>query len=114
MKIGIAALTDTQRLVLASGKALAAELGLTQFAYIQPVNDIEFIEGQTVLIASPYGTKVGTIKVEVGENARTRYTEYSLNGEILFQKSQRLRDGEWLSLFGPELNIPVNSTLYVS
>lgn len=140
MKIGIAALTDTQRLVLASGKALAEELGLTEFSrpmqkitiadsdkallgelgltessYLVPSNDIEFTEGQTVLIATPFGTTVGTIKVEeIYERPETRTTEYFLNDEVLFQKNQRLNGGEWVSVFCPDLNIPVNSTLYVS
>lgn len=135
MKIG----TDTQRLVLASGKALAEELGLTEFSrpmqeitiadsdkallakfgltessYLIPSNDIEFTEGQTVLIASPFGTTVGIIKVEeIFERPETRTTEYFLNDEVLFKKYQRLNDGEWVSGFSADLNIPVGSTLYV-
>lgn len=140
MKIGLAALNDTQRLVLASGKALAEELGLTPFiqpmqeitisdsdkamaqylgftesSYLVPSNDIEFTEGQTVLIASPYGTTVGSIKVEeIYERPKTRNTTYYLNDEVLFQKRQRLNDGKWVAVFSTDLNIPVNSTLYVS
>jgi hypothetical protein len=140
MKVGIAALNDTQRLVLASGKALAGELGLTEFShpmqeitipdsdkamlkefgltessYLVPSNDITFTEGQTALIASPFGTKVGAIHVEeIYERPKTRHTEYYLNDEVLFQKNQRLIDGEWVAVFSADLNIPVNSTLYVS
>lgn len=140
MKIGIAALNDTQRLVLASGKALAEELGLTEFSrpmqeitipdsdkamlkefgltessYLVPSNDITFTEGQTVLISTPFGTNVGTIHVEeIYERPKTRITEYFLNDEVLFQKNQRLVDGEWVAVFSADLNIPVNSTLYVS
>lgn len=115
MKIGVAALTDTQRLALASGKALAEELGLTPFPYIQPVNEIEFAEGQTALVITPHGTNVGVINVEVKEYLnKHRYTTYLLNDEILFKKSEHLKDGEWVAKFSPELRIPVNSTLYVS
>jgi hypothetical protein len=140
MKIGIAALTDTQRLVLASGKALAEELGLTQLEYTRPVKeitftesekflakalgvtepysikeDIEFTEGQTVLISSPFGITVGLIHVEeIYERPKTRNTEYFLNDETLFMKRQRLMDGEWVNVFSADLNIPANSILYVS
>ena len=142
MKVGLAALTDTQRVVLASGKALAEELGLTPFedtrpmqeitfsdsdkalaeelgltqpSYLLPTNEIEFTEGQTALVATPHGTNVGVIKVEVREYLnKQRYTEYTLNDEVLFKKAERLREGEWVALFSPDLNIPVNSVLYVS
>jgi hypothetical protein len=140
MKVGIAALNDTQRLVLASGKALAEELGLKEFSlpmqeitisdsdkamaqylgftktsYLVPSNDITFTQGQTVLIASPFGTKIGTIIVdEAYELPKIRNTEYFLNDEVLFQKRQRLVDGKWVAVFSADLNIPVNATLYVS
>lgn len=139
MKTGIAALTDTQRVVLASGKALAEELGLAEFtrptkeivipesdkallesfgltepSYTIPSDDFEFTEGQTALIATPHGTKVGVIEVQVLDYANTRNTTYLLNGEVLFKKNQRFKDGEWVNVFNPDLNVPVNSTLYVS
>lgn len=139
MKVGLAALTDMQRVVLNSGKALAKELGLTEFShpteeitisdsdkafaekfgltessYIVRTNDIEFAEGQIVLIAGPHGTTVGVINVAVEEPGLSRQTTYLLNGEVLFQKRQRLRDGEWVTLFGPDLNVPINAVLYVS
>jgi hypothetical protein len=141
MKFGIAALNDTQRLVLASGKALAEELGLKEFSrpmkeffirgsdadiafarklglteasYMVPSDDIGLTEGQTALIASPLGTNVGVIRVEVDEGTVTRNTEYHLNDEVLFRKSERLIAGEWGAGFSADLNIPSNSTLYVS
>jgi hypothetical protein len=139
MKIGLAALTDTQRVVLASGKALAEELGLTEFtqptreivipesdkallesfgltesSYTVPSYDFEFHQGQTVLVASPQGTNVGVIKVGERQFGNSRSLEYILNGETLCKKNQRFREGKWENLFSPDMNIPANSTLYVS
>lgn len=140
MKVGIAALNDTQRLVLASGKSLAEELGLKEFSrpmqkitisdsdkamaqyfgltkpsYLVPSNDIEFTEGQTVLIATPFGTNCGAIHVEeIYERPKTRNTEYYLNDEVLYLKRQQLIDGKWVTGFSADLSIPVNATLYVS
>ena len=139
MKAGLTALTDTQRVVLESGKALAEELGLhpfvrpteeiqiaesdkarlesfglTESSYTVPTSDIGFEDGQTVLIATPHGTKVGTIEVQVLDYANTRNTAYLLNGEVLFKRNQRFKDGEWVDVFSPDLNIPINAVLYVS
>jgi len=140
----MAALNDTQRLVMESGKALAEELGLipleetrktkevtlvasneaelelvkklglTESSYVIK-EDIEFFDGQTVLVSSPFNTTVGVIHVEeIYERPKSRNTEYYLNDELLFQKSERLKDGKWVSVFCADLNIPANAILYVS
>ena len=140
METGIADLTDMQRRVLASGKALAEDFGLMEFSLsmqkitisdsdrtmaqylgftktssLAPSNEIELKEGQTVLISSPYGTTIGAIQViESYSLPKIRNTEYFLNDEVLFQKRQQLMDRKWVTVFSADLNIPANSTLYVS
>jgi hypothetical protein len=140
MKVIMTALTDIQREALDSGKALAEKLGLKEFSrpmqkitisdsdkamaqyfgltepsYLVPSNDIEFTEGQTVLIVTPQGTNVGAIHIEeIYERPQTRNTEYYLNDEVLYLKRQQLIDGEWVTGFSADLSIPVNATLYVS
>lgn len=140
MEFGIPVLNDTQRLVIASGKALAEELGLKEFSrpmkeffirgdadkafarklglteasYMVPSDDIGLTEGQTALVAGPCGTNIGLIRVVVDEGEVTRNTEYHLNNEILFRKSERLIAGEWSASFSADLNIPTFGTLYVS
>lgn len=141
MEFGIPVLNDTQRLVIASGKALAEEIGLKEFSrpmkeffirgseadvafarklgltessYMVPSDDIGLIDGQTALVTGPCGTNIGLIRVVVDEGEVTRNTEYHLNNEVLFRKSELLIGGEWRAGFSADLNIPTFGILYVS
>lgn len=117
MNTGLAALTDVQRLTLASGEALAKELGLKNLNHREvPVENIEFSEGQTVVIANPYGLNVGVIRVSVGEFNGTRYTNYFLNNDRILQKTERFRNHTWVPLFTPEFDLRLSpqSVLYAS
>lgn len=116
MKADMTSLTETQRQTLDAGKSLAEELGLTLLPHQWPAEDIEFTEGQTVLVVTPFGMNIGTIRVTHGEINRRRYSHYFLNGVCLLEKSQRFRSDEWVPVFGPEfdLRLPVQSVLYVS
>ena len=109
-------LTDTQRQTLDAGNSLAEGLGLTVLPHQWPAKDVEFTEGQTVLVVTPFGMNIGVIRVTSGEINRRRYSHYFLNGVCLLRKSQRFRNDEWTPLFGPELELrlPVESVLYVS
>lgn len=143
MKVSMAELNDTQRLVMENGVALAKELGLTPLEETRKTRevtlvafteaekalakklgltedsytikeDIEFFDGQTILIASPLGTKVGVVKTAVREFGNSRSTKYTLNDELLFRTEERLRGDQWEKLFNADLNIPDYAVVYGS
>jgi hypothetical protein len=143
MKVIMSVLNDTQRLVMESGIALAKELGLTPLEETRKTRevtlvavteaekalakrlglteesytikeDIEFFDGQTILLASPVGTKVGVIKTVVREDGKTRSTKYTMNDELLFRTEERLRGDKWEKLFNADLNIPDYAVIYGS
>lgn len=143
MKVIMSVLNDTQRLVMESGIALAKELGLTPLEETRKTRevtlvasneaekalakrlgltedsytikeDIEFFNGQTILIVSPLGTKVGVVKTAVREFGNSRSTKYTLNDELLFRTEERLRGDKWEKLFNADLNIPDYAVVYGS
>lgn len=109
------ALTNMQCKVLDSGKALAEELSLTLLPRL-PLDNIELHEGQTILVVTPQGMNIGTIRVTESKVNRTVYTHYLLNGILLLSKTQRYRNDEWIPSFGPEMDLrfPLESVIYVS
>lgn len=117
-------LTDAQKAVLASGKALAKELGLTEVTFKKPLtHDVELTVGQIALVVTPERITLGTIEETGYELVKHRAVQYQLKDVFQFRKDYTRTFSKednsetevpWVPTSKPKLYLPPKGKLYVA
>jgi hypothetical protein len=117
-------LTDAQKAVLASGKALAKELGLTEVTFKKPLtHDVELTVGQIALVVTPERITLGTIEETGYELVKHRAVQYQLKDVFQFRKDYTRTFSKednsetevpWVPTSKPKLYLPPKGKLYVT
>lgn len=100
--------------VLNAGERLVKELELISFNRNITIAGIKLLKGEIALLVSPKTLIVDTIDTVVRVYPTKLYTDYIINGKVLFNTSERLDGDEWVPDSAPAIYLPFDSKLYVS
>lgn len=65
-----------------------------------------------ILVASPKGISMGLLKVDHGEMRTYRYTNFTLNGELLFTDKYAITEQGWANKATTEIHLADDTIVY--